>query len=145
MPETEQDSSLVARIAGRIAKINPVRLVLIVSAVYYLIKNAYIYYTTPRAHIPDLPADHDERVAKQTWENLKRGGGQIVACVVLLVAILFLRYINNKQADHDQKAKEKDEEIKRFQEMVEEERERKKKITEEIANKRKSKSKKDHN
>lgn len=140
MSEEKREETLLSKITAKIAKMNPVRLVLVVSATYYVIKNLYIYYTVPRAPAPNLPPDHEERVAKQTAENLKRAGGQILVIIVIFIAVLGLSYVNNKQAKHDEEAKQKEEEIKKYEEMIEEIREKKKKQELEDGRKKRSKA-----
>ena len=142
MSSEGQEESFISRITKKISQISPVRLVLMVSATYYVIKNLYIYQITPRAPIPDLPHDHEERVHKQFLENMKRGGGQILAILVLVAIVFGLRFINNRDAQKDEQARKKDEEIKHYEEMLEEVKANKKRILEDAALKKKKKNQK---
>lgn len=141
MTESEESQSLLHRITARLAKVSPVRMVLVVSGAYYMIKNAYYYYTIPRPPIPDLPADHEERVAKQSAENMKRAGWQILGICVMVAVVIILKYVNYRNDKFDEEVRKKDEELKKYEEMLEEIREKNKKTKEGATNKKKSKAK----
>lgn len=135
-----EDEGIISKITSKIAAIPPFRLVMIVLASYFVLKNIYLAATEDRMkNVYDLPHDHEERVYNQWIENLKRSSGMLGSIVLIACGVFFLKYVNIQQERRDREIKEKEREIKEYEAVLEEIKE-KKKLTEKSVKGKKKKN-----
>lgn len=91
-----EGKGLLWRITHKIKSIPPLRLILIVLAAYYLIKNWYITHYESPAPAAHLPPDHDKRMAEQRVKNWERVMETAKYSLVILIPYLIVRHFNVK-------------------------------------------------
>lgn len=70
VPEEQAESTLLQMFFAKIASIPPIRLILFVLTIVYLVKN---YMLQREGYVPPpLPADHEERMAEQRQKDIEK-------------------------------------------------------------------------
>jgi len=103
----EEEQTFWGMLTAKVNSIPPVRLVLIVLAAYFVIKNVYISATQSPAPAADLPPDHEERMAEQRIKNWERVMETVKTTAILLIPYLLLRYVNGRAEKKERLEREK--------------------------------------